>query len=268
MNNELQILFQIQEALKTSGYFDISRVAKDVLEYSSNNPQSIDEILKRIKDNEPWEYIKGKGEFRGENYKLNSYTLIPRIETEIMIDIAKQELLKSPTPYTDIVDIGTGSGCIVISLVKELSTQSNYGNVIYEYHATDISSEALNIARVNEKDILKKSIIQFTETNLIENLSFEKGDFLLILANLPYIPTQQYLSLDKSVVDFEPRTALDGGENGLQYYEILLNQIKEKNIKGCAIFEIEPSTLELFAPIHPKVIKDQYGKDRFVLIRF
>lgn len=90
----------------------------------------------------------------------------------------------------------------------------------------------------------------------------------MILANLPYIPTQQYLTLDKSVVDFEPRMALDGGENGIQYYEKLLAQIDEKKIKGCAIFEIEPSTLELFKPLYPKVIKDQYGKDRFVLIRF
>jgi release factor glutamine methyltransferase len=90
----------------------------------------------------------------------------------------------------------------------------------------------------------------------------------MILANLPYIPTQQYLDLDKSIVDFEPRTALDGGENGIGYYERLLAQIEEKKIKGCVIFETEPSTLKLFNPLYPKVIRDQYGKDRFVLIRF
>jgi len=267
VNNELQILFQIQEALKTSGYFDTSRVAKDILEYTQTNNLPIDPILERIKTNEPWEYIKGEGEFRNINFKLNSHTLIPRIETELMVDIAKQELIKSPTPYTNIIDVGTGSGCIIISLVKELLEKSENSKA-YEYHATDTSDEALNIAKKNEKNILKESDIKFSKTDLIEDISLSKDSFCLILANLPYIPTHQYLELDTSVKDFEPRTALDGGENGIQYYEKLLAQIEEKRIKGCAIFEIEPSTLELFKPLYPKVIKDQYGKDRFVLIRF
>ncbi len=267
MNNELKILFQIQEALKTSGYFDTSRVAKDILEYIQANNLPLEPILERIKLNEPWEYIKGEGEFRNIDFKLNAHTLIPRIETELMVDIAKQELIKSPTPYTDIVDVGTGSGCIIISLVKELFEKS-WNSKPYEYYATDISDEALNIAKENEKNILKKSFIKFSKTDLIEDISFSKDSFCLILANLPYIPTQQYLELDSSVKDFEPRTALDGGESGIQYYEKLLAQIEAKKLKGCAIFEIEPSTLELFKLLYPKVIKDQYGKDRFVLIRF
>jgi release factor glutamine methyltransferase len=265
VNNELQILFQIQEALKTSGYFDTSRVAKDILEYIQEKDLPLEPILERITLNEPWEYIKEKGEFRNINFKLNNHTLIPRIETELMVDIAKQELIKSPTPYTDIIDVGTGSGCIIISLTRELIEKSDDNK---RYHATDISDEALNIAKENEKNILNQSVIKFTKTDLIGDISLTKDSFCMILANLPYIPTQQYLELDTSVKDFEPRTALDGGENGIQYYEKLLAQIQEKKIKGCAIFEIEPSTLELFKPLYPKVIKDQYGKDRFILIRF
>lgn len=268
MNKDIQTIFQIQEALKDSGYYDISRVANDILEYTQNNSIPLDDILERIKLNEPWEYIKEEGEFRNNNFKLNTHTLIPRIETEVMVDIAKQELLKSPTPYTDIIDVGTGSGCIIISLVKESLEKPQNENNTYEYCGTDISQEALDIATLNQEGILKGSIIKFTKTDLIEDLSFEKDDFCLILANLPYIPTQQYLRLEKSVIDFEPRTALDGGENGIGYYEQLLEQIKEKGLKGCAIFEIEPSTLESFSPLYPKVIKDQYGKDRFILIRF
>lgn len=264
MNNELQTIFQIQEALKGSGYYDISRVAQEILEYIKNNPLPLEDILARIRLNEPWEYIKQESEFRNETFILNTHTLIPRVETEVMVDIAKQELLKSPTPYTDIVDVGTGSGCIIISLAKELKNQKDK----YEFHASDISQEALDVASLNEKNILKQSLIKFTKTNLIEELTFRKDHFCMILANLPYIPTQQYLALDKSVVDFEPRIALDGGENGLSYYEELLAQIEEKGLKGCAIFEIEPSTLELFSPLHPKVIKDQYSRNRFVLIRF
>lgn len=267
MNNDLQILFQIQEALKSSGYYDISRVAKDILDYSQANNLPLEPILERIKTNEPWEYIKGEGEFRNLDFKLDSNTLIPRIETELMVDIAKQELMKSPTPYTDIIDVGTGSGCIIVSLIKELLEKPD-NNEKYVYYATDISNEAISIAKENETNILEQSIIRFTQTDLIENLTFPKDSFCMILANLPYIPTQQYLSLDSSVQDFEPRTALDGGKNGIQYYEKLLAQIDEKKLKGCAIFEIEPSTLELFKPLYPKVIKDQYGKDRFILIRF
>ncbi len=266
MNNELQTLFQIQEALKNSGYYDISRVAKDILEYTQNNPLPLDTILERITLNEPWEYIKGEGEFRGQNFKLNNNTLIPRIETELMVDIAKQELQKSPTPYTHIVDVGTGSGCIIISLAKEIIEKDTTKR--YEYLATDISKDALDIAKTNKEKIIKQSPIEFVETNLLADLSFPKESFCMILANLPYIPTQQYLGLDKSVVDFEPRTALDGGENGIQYYEELLIQIAKKKLKGCAIFEIEPSTLESFKSLYPKVIKDQYDKERFILIRF
>ena len=264
MNNELQILFQIQKVLKDSGYYDISRVGQEILEYAKNNPLPLEEILRRIELNEPWEYIKGEGEFRNRSFALNSHTLIPRIETEIMIDIAKQELLKSHTPYTDIIDVGTGSGCIIISLADELNDQRGK----YEYYASDISQEALDIALLNEKRILNKSLIKFTRTNLIEDIALKKDSFCMILANLPYIPTQQYLKLDKSVVDFEPRIALDGGKNGIVFYEKLLAQIKKKNLKGCAIFEIEPSTLKLLKPLHPKVIKDQYNRNRFVLIRF
>lgn len=266
MNNELQTLFQIQEALKDSGYYDISRVAKDILEYTQSNLLPLDTILKRIKLNEPWEYIKEEGEFRGQNFKLDNNTLIPRVETEIMVDIAKQELLKSPTPYTHIVDVGTGSGCIIISLEKEISEKASAKR--YEYLATDIVKDALDIAKENKEKIINQSAIKFVQTNLLEDISFPKESFCMILANLPYIPTQQYLDLDKSVIDFEPRAALDGGEDGIKYYEELLIQIAQKKLKGCAIFEIEPSTLDSFKPLYPKVIKDQYDKDRFVLIRF
>jgi release factor glutamine methyltransferase len=265
VNNELQTLFQIQEALKDSGYYDISRVAKDILEYTQNNPLPLDTILERIKLNEPWEYIKGEGEFRGLNFKLNNSTLIPRIETEVIVDIAKQELLKSPTQYTHIIDVGTGSGCILISLAKEISKEDSTKG--YQYWATDISKEALDVAKENKAMLLNQTHLEFFQTNLLEDVSFSKDSFCMILANLPYIPTQQYLSLDQSVIDFEPRTALDGGDNGIKYYEELLMQITQKMLKGCAIFEIEPSTLDLFKPLYPKVIKDQYGKDRFVLIR-
>jgi len=260
--DKLKDIFTIQNALKSANYYDISRISNEIYEYSRINSLSLEDILQRIKENEPWEYIRGYAEFRNENFKVNAFTLIPRIETETLVDLAKEEIRNSPTPYSDIVDVGTGSGCIAISLKKELSdTQSRF-------HATDTSAEALKVANENEVEILGSKTIDFIKTNLIEELSLVSGSNVLILANLPYIPTIQYLKLDSSVIDYEPRTALDGGSDGLKYYNELLAQIKTKKIIGCGIFEIEPSTLENFSSKPQKVFKDQYGKDRFVLIRF
>jgi release factor glutamine methyltransferase len=103
---------------------------------------------------------------------------------------------------------------------------------------------------------------------LIENIKLDENAETLIIANLPYIPTDQYFKLDRSVKDFEPKEALDGGEDGIKYYIELITQIKEKGIKGLGIFEIEPSTLSEFKRFNPAVKKDLYGRDRFVLIRF
>lgn len=260
--DKLKDIFTIQNALKSANYYDISRISNEIYEYSRINNLSLEDILQRIRGNEPWEYIRGYAEFRNENFKVNAFTLIPRIETETLVDLAKEEIRNSPTPYSDIVDVGTGSGCIAISLKKELSdTQSRF-------HATDTSPEALSIAKENEMVILETKTIDFVRTNLIEGIPFASGSKVLILANLPYIPTTQYLKLDSSVIDYEPRTALDGGPDGLKYYNELLAQIKTKNITGCGIFEIEPSTLENFSSKPQKIFKDQYGKDRFVLISF
>lgn len=258
MNNDLKTVFQIQQILKDCGYYDISRIAKEILAYASTNHASINEILERIKKSEPWEYIKGSGEFRGNTFILNSSTLIPRIETECIVNYAIKEL--SNNNYTTIIDVGTGSGCIIISLVKELA------NNRYKYIATDISNEALNIAKQNEESILGKNTINWVNTNLIEDV--EISNDVLILANLPYIPTLQYIKLNDSVKNFEPKTALDGGDNGIKYYEKLLKQIKTKGLKGKAIFEIEPSTLSYFEDQNPLILKDQYERDRFILISF
>lgn len=258
MNNDLKTVFQIQKILKDCGYYDISRGAKEVLDYSNNKHISIDKILSRIKNNEPWEYIKGSGEFKGNTFSLDSSTLIPRIETEYLVDYAIKEL--SNNSYTSVVDVGTGSGCIIISLVKEL------GEDRYKYIATDTSKDALSIAKQNETSILGKNIINWINTDLIKDVEIRND--VLILANLPYIPTPQYLKLDDSVKNFEPRTALDGGENGIKYYEELLKQIKDKKLKGKAIFEIEPSTLSYFEDQNPLILKDQYERDRFILISF
>ena len=116
MNDNLKVLFQIQEVLKNAGYHDVSRIAREVYEY---DPKAII----RLTSGEPWEYIKGECEFRGSNFLVDPSTLIPRIETEKMVDIALEYLTKNT--YSTVIDVGTGSGCILISLIKELEDEYN-----------------------------------------------------------------------------------------------------------------------------------------------
>ena len=276
----LKKLFQIQKTLEKAGYFDISRVANEIYSYPEENDIEIEDILKRIEKDEPWEYIRGYAEFRGINFLVTKDTLIPRIETEQIVDIALDLIEKKNIPYSKIIDIGTGTGCIIISLYKELKKnkeeieekEKNRGkDKEYTFLATDSSSKALDIAKENAKRNSIKNI-SFVKKNLIDNKDLENNS--LILANLPYIPTNMYMKLDRSVKDFEPKKALDGGKDGLKYYKELLTIIQKTQKKNIdLIVEIEPSTLTDLKKLVPentslKIIKDFREKNRFLLLHF
>jgi len=255
----LQELFQIQKILESKHYYDTSRIAKEVLEFSQKSSTPIIDILNRISNDEPWEYIKGECEFRDNIFKVTTNTLIPRIESEQIVDIVKEEISNSSTPFTNIIDVGTGSGCLIVSLRKELDEK-------YDYYATDISQKALHVAKKNEQDILGNEDIEFICTNLITDLQLNKDSYNFVVANLPYIPTNQYSELDRCVKDFEPQIALDGGELGTKYIFELIQQCKKKMLLGKLLIEIEPSTLDQFEGFSPTIFKDIYGRDRFLLI--
>jgi len=271
----LKKLFQIQTVLKRAGYFDISRIANEIYQYSKENNVDIETILRRIKKNEPWEYIRGYTEFRGTNFLVTRDTLIPRIETEQIVDIALNLVKKRNIPYSKVIDIGTGTGCIIISLYKDLNKERKSHKEKKEknksiFLATDNSKKTLNIARENAKN---NSIndIHFVKEDLISKE--ELKDSSLILANLPYIPTFMYKNLDGSVKDFEPKNALDGGKDGLKYYKKLIEIIRRSNKKDIdLVVEIEPTTekdfKELIKEEKLEIIKDFRGKNRFLLLHF
>jgi len=275
----LKKLFQIQKTLEKAGYFDISRVANEIYSHSEENDIEIEDILKRIEKDEPWEYIRGYAEFRGINFLVTKDTLIPRIETEQIVDIALDLIKKKNIPYSNIIDIGTGTGCIIISLYKELKAdkeeieekEKRNQDEEYTFLATDSSSKALDIAKENAKRNSIKNI-SFVKKNLIDNKDLENNS--LILANLPYIPTNMYMKLDRSVKDFEPKKALDGGKDGLKYYKELLSIIQDSKKRNIDLaVEIEPSTLKDFKKLAPKstslkIIKDFREKNRFLLLHF
>lgn len=251
MTKKLKNLYKIQEILKKTGYIDISRISKEILDYSQKKDILLEDILEQLKTGKPWEYISGEVTFRDIALRINRNVLIPRIETEQIVDIARENL----EGIRNIVDIGTGSGCIIISLCKELGNGFNY-------YGIDICKKALKVAQENALLNNLETNITFLQSDLLNNFKLESPT--LYIANLPYIPKIMYENLDRSVKDFEPKKALLGGDNGLIYYEKLIKQIDKGNK---LLIEIEPSTLEDVKKLNKnyKIYKDIYGKNRFIL---
>jgi len=263
VSENLKELYQIQKVLKDSGYNDTSRISKEIQEYCERKTISPTLVLKRISTGEPWDYIRGESEFYGNRFYLNRKTLIPRPETEQMVDITISFLKRNPN-YKNIVDVGTGSGCIIISLAKVIGDKKKT-----DFIGIDIDKDALQVAKENSLVHKVNEKVSFLRGNLLKG--FELKDETLIIANLPYIPKEIYKKLDRSVVNFEPRRALLGGKDGLKYYKELISQIKKARKKDVSLLiEIEPSTLKNLRGIldnyEVHVIKDYRGLNRFVLV--
>jgi len=270
MKSNLANIFRIQRYLNDIKYPDAYRVAREISKFlSKKHAISENDIFQRLHKDEPWEYISGNVDFCGNTFKVNKNTLIPRIETEQLVYECKKLIERNK--IKNIVDVGTGTGCIIISLAKLLSKE-----VPYSFYATDISSEILKIAKYNEIKILEGKNIKWIKSNLIQKLPKMAKD-TIIIANLPYIPTLQYENLDRSVKEYEPRQALDGGKNGLKYYTLLFEQIVAKNLKVKYIYiETEESifnqTKKLVKKYFPETrifgIKDSFNRNRFLKISF
>lgn len=254
----LKKIFEIQETLKEAGYFDISRIANEIYTYSLANNIPLDSILKRISEQEPWEYIKGFAEFREKNFRVTSDTLIPRIESEQLVNISLDLIEKND--IEKVIDIGTGTGCLIISIAEECK-----GNDI-EFIGIDISKEALDVAVSNDGN--RK--VGFIQQDLVRVEDLKEN--LLLVANLPYIPSRMYENLEKSVRNFEPKIALEGGNDGLFYYKKLFDILQKARKNTFLLIEIEPSTLsdlmDYTKDIKKEIIKDFRKKERFILFHF
>ncbi len=267
MNNpDLKKIYLIQQVLRDSGYFDIDRISNDIYEYSNKRNVPLKGILKDIKTGKPWEYIKKETEFCGNTFKINENILIPRIETEELVEMAKIEIIQHSPAL--VVDIGTGSGCIILSLADY------FKDTDILFLGTDISKEAINTAKINKRNLKLKNI-HFKNTDLLKGVNTTNR--YCIIANLPYIPTDIYLKLEKSVKDYEPRLALDGGEDGLRIYENLFKQISDRKKKPLFLMvEFEPSTKRNFIKLLNKYFpnqryvfkKDFRSQERFLICFF
>lgn len=217
--------------------------------------------LKRLEKGEPVQYIVGNVDFYGYTFKVNPCVLIPRFETEELvfktIEYART-VFKEPFKA---VDLGTGSGCIAITLKKKLDSQ-------IEVSAVDISKSALEVAKENAKE--NDVEIKFYHGDMLEPLD-DKYD--LIISNPPYIRKDEEIM--KIVRDNEPAIALYADNEGLANYEKILSNAKEKlNQKNMIAFEIGwwqgSRVVELAQHYFPnaliRVEQDLQGKDRFVFI--
>ncbi|MGV0827464.1 peptide chain release factor N(5)-glutamine methyltransferase [Empedobacter brevis] len=228
----------------------------------SDNIELTAEILsdiKRLKKGEPVQHITGKAFFYDSFFSVNENTLIPRPETEELIELIRNDC--SQNVEMSIIDLGTGSGCIPISLAK-LFPKANVS-------ALDISDKALEIAKLNAETLNVK--IEFHQENLLHDLQLNQK-YDIIVSNPPYIRNLEKEEMHQNVLDFEPHLALfvENG-NALIFYERVIafaeNHLKPTGVIYCEINQyLGRETKELFEKAYQDVMiyKDLSGNDRMI----
>ena len=235
-----------------------------------NSGSAVDEIklihfedcVKRRCNHEPLQYILGMWDFHKFSFKVGEGVLIPRPETEILVDFAVEKIQKHG--YTVVLDLCCGSGCIGLSVAK-LCPQ-------VKVYCVDVSDKALEYTRQN-KELLDADNVTVIKADILESMGFvglPRPD--IILSNPPYIPTEEIKTLQEEV-HFEPQLALDGGDDGLKFYralsEIWYPFIKRGGYLAMECGETQASDIvSLFVDKAEKgkVIKDASGLERVVVI--
>ena len=231
-------------------------------EVSAPDLKKLKGYIKRRLENEPSQYIVGRSNFYGRNFYVDNNVLIPRPETEILINACIEFLSMKDNP--EIIDIGTGSGCIGITLAKEIPSS----NVI----AIDCSEKALAVAEKNAKNIG------------IKNIDFVKSDFLkqtidlradLLVSNPPYIPQEDISNLMADIKEYEPSKALTDNLDGLEFYRVFSKKFDPMiKIDGALIVEVgkdkhplkAKKIFEKSGPVNVEMINDYNGDIRVLKV--
>ncbi len=243
-------------------------------------------LVKKRKKNIPLAYLTGHKEFFGLDFLVNKQTLVPRPETEVLVQSVLSEIeeskIKNQELRVSVIDVGTGSGCIPISILKTL--QKNTVSLPVQTFAIDISKQALKVAKKNAQK--NKVGITFFHGNLLEPI-IKNPDFarpgdqpeswpIIITANLPYLTQEQFDT--EASIQHEPVSALVAEDHGLALYKKLLEQIHTFDLQNtaiCLFLEIDPSQSSkirtcintLFPQAQVHIMKDLSGNDRVVKIK-
>ncbi len=287
--SEITAVYEENEAnsivyLLLEHYLNLSKT--DIL-LDNNISQSIDfqDVIRRLKVHEPIQYIIGETEFYGRKFKVTLYTLIPRPETEELVQLIIDQAppapeggafwsekssinmdykaLPSGAGGATILDIGTGSGCIAISLACELPNSRVY--------AYDISENALKIAKENAER--NDANVIFEKVDFLEPFTVHCSPFTVIVSNPPYVMDSEKAEMEKNVLEYEPHLALFVEDRDPLIFYRKIAEFSAKNLinKGLCVVEINQAfgleTAELFwnqGFQYVEVVKDMFGKDRMV----
>ncbi len=250
------LLSHILQINKSDLYLHSDKLISEKLEEEFN------QLINRRAKKEPIDYILGEINFYGCNFLINTNVLIPRQETEILVDLLSKVLEKENIKNKILFDICSGSGCIGISLKKKFKDLKVY--------LSDISKNALIVAKLNAK---KNNVnVFFKNGNLLKPFTNLKADY--IVCNPPYVSQKEFLNLDEDVKSFEPKKALIAKDEGLEFYKKTEKEIfKFLRPKAKLFFEIgykqKNDILNIFSSKkwkNKKVFQDFSGKNRFFFV--
>ena len=253
MNKE-KIPDAYEKDLMLSKILNVSReyilARKNILRLNSLQQKKFDQMIERRKKQEPLAYILEEKEFFGLTFAVTSATLIPRPETELLVE----KILSLPQNFfnrkTAIIDVGTGSGNIIVSLAKNFLAREK--NLPIFFYGVDISKASLAIAQKNARQYKIAEKIKFAKSDLLKHFFRAQKNFsplpdsLLIVANLPYLSKKIYEKTPLSVKKYEPKIALMSQKFGLEHYQRLFKEISQIKRK------YEFSSIKIFLEFSPE----------------
>ena len=228
-------------------------------EVSEEDAELLAHVFSQLKKHKPAQYILGYEDFHGLRFQVDERVLIPRPETEELVDLILEE---NPSTDLKVLDIGTGSGAISVSLKKS--------RPLWQVTASDLSADALVLAKENAK--LNQADISFVQSDVFEDIS---GNFDIIVSNPPYISENDKDEVGVNVLTSEPNMALFADEDGLAIYRRIVEGAAEHLIpQGKIYFEIgykQGQDLKQLLYLHfpdkrVRILKDQFGQDRMVVM--
>lgn len=273
-HKELDVLFGADEVnnffnIIIKYYLNLERIAlvlEPNLTINKDEEQPLFEALSRLKNEEPIQYIIGETEFYGLPFKVNMHTLIPRPETEELVNLIIEES-RNQNSKLKILDIGTGTGCIAISLAKNIPHAKVY--------ALEVSEDALEVAKYNAE--MNATNVTFIQDNILNpchpEMVLAHHKFDIIVSNPPYVRNLEKEEINNNVLKYEPHLALFvPDENPLKFYNAISEYAVNNLTKnGLLFFEINQylgqETKQLLADFgftNIELIKDVFGKDRML----